>query len=238
MADISDASVLLVNMATAALYPYGAGQPSIIGAGCKIYPGWPNSTALDADLRLGIVHVSVFPVQGSTAKAPLTLDNPHIVAAPIHGMTATVGDQSVTLAGTPTPGEFVTIIADNRHIYSASGATVAANLVTLLTAAQVDYPGASLTGSTLAIPALPLVARIGAPATVANVTHRQKQSFYVTIWAPSDALRTTCASLIDVALKKVNIVTFPDTSTGLLTFDRTMGHHTQASNPISTLVDR
>lgn len=222
MADLSDAAALIVNMATAALYPNGAGQPSAIDAPCKIYPGWPNSTALDADLRNGDVHVSVFPVQGSTSKAPLTLDNPQVIVAPVHGLTAAVASQSITLAGMPTTGEFLTIVADRKRIYSASGASAAAIMSALLAAAQVDYPGASLSGSTLTIPAVYLDVRIGAPATLANVTHRQKQAFYITVWAPSDALRTLAASLIDVALKKVNVVTFSDTSTGLLTFDRTI----------------
>ncbi len=222
MADISDASTLLVNMATAALYPNGTGQASAIGADCKIFPGWPNSTALDADLRAGLVNVSVFPVQGSTANAPLTLDNPQMIVGPVHGLTATVNNQSVTLTGTPSTGEFLTIVADKKHAYSASGASAAAILATLLTAAQVDYPSASLSGSTLTIPSAYLVARLGAPATLANVTHRQKQAFWLTVWAPSEALRSAAASTIDVALKMVNTVTFPDTSKGILTFDRTI----------------
>lgn len=209
-------------MATAALYPNGTGSPSAIGAPCKIYPGWPNSTALDADLRAGTVHVSVFPLQGSTAKAPLTLDNPQIIVAPVHGLTASVSNTAITITGTPTTGEFATIVADDTHVYSAPGATAAAILAALLAAAQVNYPGASLAGSTLTFPTSRLVVRIGAPATVGNVLHRQKQAFNLTTWAPSDALRTSCASLIDIALKKVNTVTFPDTSQGLLTFDRTL----------------
>lgn len=222
MADISDCSALLVNMATAALYPNGTGQDSAIGAAAYIYPGWPNSTKLDADLRAGAVHVSVFPLQGSTAKAPLTLDNPQVVVPAVHGLTASVVNQSVTITGAPGPGEFVTIVADNKHFYSAPGASASAVLSALLTAAQVDYPTASLSGSTLTIPAHNLVARIGATATMANVIHRQKQAFNITVWAPSDAIRSSCASVVDVALKKVNTVTFPDTSQGILTFDRTL----------------
>ena len=221
MADLSDASALLVNMVATTLYPFGASQPAI-GAPCKIYPGWPNSTALDADLRSGIVHVSVFPAQGSTAKAPLTLDNPWMVSPPVHGMTASVVNQTITLTGAPRGGEVVTIVADYRHVYSATGPTAAAILSTLLGSLQLSYPAATLSGSTLTIPAAYLVVRIGAQAMMANVVHRQKQAFWITVWAPSEDLRSACASAIDVALKRVNVVTFPDTSTGLLTFDRTM----------------
>ena len=222
MADIADCETLLVTMAAAALYPNGTSQPSAVVAPCKIYPGWPNSTQLDADLLAGVVNVSVFPVEGSSAKAPLILDNPQMIVAPVHGLTASVSNQSVTITGTPTTGEFATIIADDKHAYSSAGASSAAILSALLAAAQVDYPGASLSGPTLTIPAVSIQARLGAPATLGNVVHKQKQSFRVTIWAPTEALRSATAAVVDVALKRVNVVTFPDTSKGIMTYERTL----------------
>ena len=222
MADISDCETLLVNMIAAALYPLGTSQPSAVVAPCKVYPGWPNSTALDADLRAGTVNVSVFPVEGSSGLAPLTLDNPQVIVQPVHGLTVTVANQSVTITGTPTTGEFVTIVADKKRAYSSGATSASAILTALLTSAQTDDPAASLSGSTLTIPAASLQARIGAPATVGNVVHRQKQSFRITIWAPTEPLRTSAASIIDVALKRVNVVTLPDTSKAILTYERTL----------------
>ena len=222
MADIADCETLLVTMAAAALYPNGTSQPSAVVAPCKIYPGWPNSTQLDADLLAGVVNVSVFPVEGSSAKAPLILDNPQMIVAPVHGLTASVSNQSVTITGTPTTGEFATIIADDKHAYSSAGVSSAAILSALLTAAQVDYPSAALSGSTITIPAASIQARLGAPATLGNVVHKQKQSFRITIWAPTEALRSATAAVVDVALKRVNVVTFPDTSKGIMTYERTL----------------
>lgn len=222
MADIADCETLLVTMAAAALYPNGTSQPSAVVAPCKIYPGWPNSTQLDADLLAGVVNVSVFPVEGSSAKAPLILDNPQMIVAPVHGLTASVSNQSVTITGTPTTGEFATIIADDKHAYSSAGASSAAILSALLTAAQGDYPSASLSGPTLTIPAASIQARLGAPATLGNVVHKQKQSFRITIWASTEALRSATAAVVDVALKRVNVVTFPDTSKGIMTYERTL----------------
>jgi hypothetical protein len=226
MADLSDASTLLVNMAAAALYPNGTGQASAIVAPVKIYPGWPISTALDADLRAGTVNVSVFPMQSSIALAPQTLDNPQVIVPPVYGLVASVANvltgNTLTLTGTPNAGEFVTLIADNRNVYTSSQTTAAAILGDLLAQASVNYPSGSLVGPTLTIPANPLVARIGGVATLGNSVHRQKQSFMLTVWAPSEALRSAAAMIIDVALKRVNIVTFPDTSNGLLTFERTL----------------
>ena len=55
-----------------------------------------------------------------------------------------------------------------------------------------------------------------------NVVHKQKQSFRITIWAPTEALRSATAAVVDVALKRVNVVTFPDTSKGIMTYERTL----------------
>ena len=64
MADQSDVETALVSLASAALYPNGIGAPSIPGANCRIYRGWPQSTSLDNDLRSGVINVTVFGGHG------------------------------------------------------------------------------------------------------------------------------------------------------------------------------
>ena len=51
-----------------------------------------------------------------------------------------------------------------------------------------------------------------------KVTHRQKESVIISIWAPTNALRNTVAMAVDVAFKAVNHLTFPDTSQGILAY--------------------
>ena len=62
MADESDVETALVALSSAALYPNGANSPSVPGPDCRIYRGWPNSAALDADLTAGRINVTVFAV--------------------------------------------------------------------------------------------------------------------------------------------------------------------------------
>jgi hypothetical protein len=64
MADLTDAANALVQTIAAIAYPNGPSQPSITGAGIKIYQGWPDASVLTTDLVGGIVHVSVFPHPG------------------------------------------------------------------------------------------------------------------------------------------------------------------------------
>jgi hypothetical protein len=61
MSDISDVLTVLAKIAECVLYPNGVNKPSITGTDIVIYPGWPSSDNLDADLGAGKTHVSVFP---------------------------------------------------------------------------------------------------------------------------------------------------------------------------------
>ena len=67
MADESDVAAALVSAIEAAVYPNGLiGNPplSVIGAPGRIYRGWPNGVALDADLAAGVFNISVFAKPG------------------------------------------------------------------------------------------------------------------------------------------------------------------------------
>ena len=64
MADQSDVEIALVSVVSAALYPNGTDEASVPGPDCRIYRGWPNSAALDADLAAGKINVTVFPGGG------------------------------------------------------------------------------------------------------------------------------------------------------------------------------
>lgn len=68
MADITDVGAALVALAALAVYPNGITQPSVSGTGIRVYQGWPNPQQLDADIRVGICHVSVYPTMTETNK--------------------------------------------------------------------------------------------------------------------------------------------------------------------------
>ncbi|HEX7854447.1 MAG TPA: hypothetical protein VF503_12200 [Sphingobium sp.] len=63
MADMTDVGEALVAVVAGAAYPTGTSQPSVIDAPVMVYQGWPDPKTLEADLKAGKVHVSVFPTQ-------------------------------------------------------------------------------------------------------------------------------------------------------------------------------
>lgn len=224
MADIGDVTATLAAMAAAAVYPNGLTDNSVAGGlgDIKVFEGWPVPDALDADLAAGRTNVSVFPMGGGTGNCFQVLNEAYVVVPAIHGMSATIGRSgitgTVTIAGAPGQGEYLTIVADGKHAYSRSGATLALILAALQTDALADYSPVTVTSNTISLPTTRIVAHIGAPATMGRVTHRQKDFVNITTWAPTPALRNTIASAIDVALKKVNRLRLPDTSQAILTF--------------------
>lgn len=225
MADISDVTAGIVSLIGAALYPTGAAtatSPSAAGPICKIFEGWPNAPALDVDLAAGVVNVSVFPMQGSASAMPQYLDNPQVITPAVHGVTASVAGSTITLAGTPGAGEYATVIVNHHKVYSRVGSTTAAICTALLADLVADYPGSTAAGSTLTVYGqTDLTVRIGAPAIMGQVTHRQKQSVMAVVFAPSPALRTVIAKAVDEALKKNIVFTMPDSSEGRLTYENT-----------------
>lgn len=221
MADILDVLNAIAGIAANALYPNGASQPSSVGAACKIYPGWPIGQTLDADLAEGdIVHVSAFPMRGSSSNVPQPLSKP-VELPGAHGVAASISGNTITLTGTPAPGEFVTLILDGAKAYSRGGDSVAAIAAALLADLFADYPGSSVSGGALTIPAArAIVMRGGAPGKVVSSVRRMAVQVMVTIWAPSPQLRSSVGSAVATALINNYRFDLADASQVRLTFSR------------------
>ena len=224
MADIADVTSYLANAAAAAVYPNGTAQPSIANMDVQIYEGWPLPEQLDLDLAGQMLpqnsttpvtrpggkraHVSIFPMSGANRGVYQILDETYTIAQPVLGLTVSVSGNQVTITGTPSTGEFVTIVADRKYAYSRSGATASAIISALLADIQTNYPTTSLAGSTLTIPyGYELDVRQGGVGAQGKVIHRECQSVMVTVWAPDHATRTLLAKAIDVAIKSTIITT-------------------------------
>lgn len=219
-------------MAATAVYPSGSGQPSVTGRPVTIFEGWPLQQSLDAAIAAGQSMVSVFPTRANGSGATFQVQNEdYLIVPPVHGMTITsIASGAVSVMGAPSAGEYLTIIADGRHAYSRSGADLPTILNLIAADAVATYPSVSVfaiggpdlplwqnaTGGGIQFPTDRLKAHLGAPATKGRATHRQRAGVMVTVWAPNNADRNTLAKAIDVALKQVNRLTFPDTSQGLL----------------------
>lgn len=240
MADLSDVTAFVAELATRAVYPavvvdgvsYPAGAVapananSVTGKCLSIREGWPLQAQLFEEIKAGTTRISVYPMPGATADVYQILNKPYAVAPAVHGVAATVTGNTVILSGVPGAQEYVSLVVDGARAYSrvAIGAppTLASICAQLLGDVQADYPTASLAGSTLSIPpAASIVARIGAPVQMAQVTHRQRHSVMVTVWAPDPEQRAKVAEAVDVLFKATLTASLPDTSEIVLRYEKT-----------------
>ena len=222
MADLSDVTAYLASTIAALIYPNGTASPSVINAPVKVFEGWPVPDVLEADLKNGVSSVSIFPMQGSTATVFQQLDLPYLITPPVHALTLGIASNVVTVTGTPASGQYVTVKVNSRQVYSRVGTTAAAILAALQADIVVDYPGTTATATTLTIiGATQLSVLQGAPATMAQVTHRQKQSIMVTVWAPDPQKRSALCNAIDIGVKGQIRATLADTSEAIILYEKT-----------------
>lgn len=239
MADLSDVTAYLAQQAASAVYPNGTGQASVANMDCRIFEGWPIADQLDLDLAGKMMsgtppqpvtrpngpcaNVSIFPMQGTGKAVYQILDHTYTITPAAVTTSVSVNGQVITVSGTLSAGEFLTLVIDGSVVCSQTGATVAAMLAALATQAQSSgYPGASATSTTLTIPfGHSLVVRQGGQAVMGKVTHRQCHSIMVTVWAPNVAVRAALAKAVDGLIKQSNKVTLSDGSQALVIYSRT-----------------
>lgn len=223
MADLSDVTAALASLAATACYPNGTSSPSVAGIDGRIYEGWPIPDQLDKDMAAGQFNVSVFPMQAPGATVPQYLNKAYQVTNPVYGVASTVASNVVTLTGTPSTGEFVTLVVDHHKVYSEGGASVSAIATALLADLVADYPGSTvLSGALTIVGAQNIEVRHGAPVTMGQATHRQKHCIIISAWAPNNAARNAIAAAVDNALKATLRITLPDTSQAIMVFDRSL----------------
>jgi hypothetical protein len=224
MADQSDVETALTTLIGAVIYPQGTNAPSILGAACRIYRGWPNTAALDADLAAGRVNITVFPdarheqnttrwTEEYSVTQPITPTLTIATAVTGTGSTATIG-------GTASPGQVAGLLVDNLAVVhrTAAGDTpdlVAATLASYLRTQRV----AAVAGATITIPgAHLLVGRVVADQQVQQEIRRQRQNFRISCWCPDPTTRDTAGAAVDVALAAQNFIALPDGTSGRLRF--------------------
>jgi len=211
MADISEVLVVLAAQAAAAVYPNGTGQPSVADCDVRVYPGWPNAQALDADLLAGKVNISVYPTQSESNTTRFDRRwQPFARNTPTLNMT--LSGSHVTVGGTiPSPffsQNLAILIGTDAYTYPVQ---VGDTLATIATGLAVQIPGASSSGAVITVPAGPTpVLRVGSTGTAIQEIRRQKRLVQITIWAPTPALRDTVAKAVDVVLADLAFLTMPD----------------------------
>ena len=221
MADVSDVYNALASWISNLLYPNGPQNPSALtynGApvAFRVYPGWPVTQNLNADLANGVVNVNVYPLPSERNISTLDKD-PWILSQPTPTLTTSVSGQTVTIGGTVTVGEAVGIsVGGTSYAYlvqaSDTPGTIAAALAGLV-------PDATASGATVTVAtAANLASRIGVPATVVTPVKRQSRQFQIVVWAPSPVLRDRVASFLDSWLGDLYRLPLPDGSAANLKY--------------------
>ncbi len=232
MADQSDVEVALVNVISAALYPNGVsgGVPkTVTGQPARIFRGWPDSKALDSDLRAGVFNVSVYPrngVERNTTRYPRTWQQQSLNAT-TYTLTAT--GSVITVGGsapaTYYPQNLAAFVSSKPYVVTAGAAQTAEQVAAaLLALILVDWPSATLSGAaiTLPSPAIPGAMRVGSTGTSIQEVKRQQKQFQVILWCPSPDIRDAVAEVVDAALGATDWLALPDGSAARLIYASSM----------------
>ncbi len=230
MADISDVENALVNIAAMALYPNGNPQPGQVRApsvttdSVRIFAGWPKSAQLDADLKAGIVNVSVFPPKGAEKNTTRFPKDWQESIAPVTTVTADVTGNMITIGGTLGGVQYVTVAIGARKVYSYEITSnddmdsVASNIAALI---NVDFPATSA-GPTITIDTSATVkARVGSTGTSWMELRRQERLFMVSIWAATVEARVRVSRVVDIAFAEIERLTLPDNSSARIIYHGT-----------------
>ncbi len=216
MADIIDVQNALVAIAAQTLYPNGTAQPSAVTAPVRIYPGWPISASLDADLLVGTCHVSVFPAtaERNTSRYPKDWLTQTINTSTL---TMTISSQTVTVGGTIPPStnpHNVMVLADGQpYAYAVQTTDTLTSIATALAALiAVSISGTTSNGAVITFPAAARIeaARVGITGTMIREIRRQERQFQITAWADTPVHRDAIAQTIDVALAAIEFLTMAD----------------------------
>lgn len=207
MADLSDVEEAMVATIAGALglgNSYLDGALSVYahaGVKCRVFRGWPESGALDADLAAGIADISVFPVPRGTRNMTRHLFKWRPGPPVTPTLTAVVSGNTVTFDGICSVGQ-VTGVAfgpsgGSSQAYSYR-LTTSDTPITVASELASRIPGASASWNVLTVPTnYDLVARVGADQPMWLETRRQEQQIWVIGWCPSPAARDAVMSAID-----------------------------------------
>jgi hypothetical protein len=200
--------------------PTGTNPPSPV-AGCpvRVYQGWPEREAIDADMAAGIVDVTVYSMPGSvnTTRYPV-VDVPISVSPPT--LVWTVEGTTATLSGTVSTPQNVGLLIDRQaYLYAVQSADTLASIASALAALIGAVQPASAVGPAVTIPdGQSVIGRAGGIGTTLRETGRQRVTVQITISAPSDALRDAVGGIIEPILRSLRRLALDDHSIAMIWF--------------------
>lgn len=219
MADQSDVENALTALVADALYPNGTNAPAANGSLSRVYRGWPEAAALDADLAAGWVNVSVFPESGGR-NTTRYLDEWLVSARVTPTLVGGVVGDAITFSGSADSGQLAGILVDgSTYVRSTEPSDTPALVAADLAAAIREDRIVLLSGTTIIVPgAAVLRVRVVAEQPAMMQTRRQEQSFRITCWCPDPYTRDATGKVIDTALAQAKFIVLSDGSRGRLLY--------------------
>jgi hypothetical protein len=224
MATISDLRAAIAQAVGDMLYPAGvpAGTtpPSPV-AGCpvRVFQGWPEREAIDADMAAGIVDVSIYTLPGSTNTTRYPeVDIPISISPPT--LEWVVTGTTATLGGTVSTPQNVGLLVDRQaYLYAVQPTDTLASIATAVAALVNAVQSASADGAVVTIPGShAIIGRAGGVATTLREIGREKVTVEIVIMAPSDSLRNTVGAAIEPGLRTLRRTPLADGSIAMSWF--------------------
>ena len=211
----------MVSVLTQIVYPNGTAADSATGDPIKVFRGWPIPAGLDADLKAGIVNISVFPMDAEQNVTRYPREWMEIPSPPIT-LTMAVAGQTVTIGGTPRCPLNAAIFVDGMAFVHPLQATDTPTSIATALASLIGTWQASSSGPVVTVPgATKLQARIGAVGIIVQELKRQKKGFRISLWCNDPLVRDALAAVIDPALSDLTFLSLSDGTSGRIRYDRT-----------------
>lgn len=223
MPDLSEVENVLVSLLTQIVYPNGTAADSATGDRVKIFRGWPIPGNLDADLKAGIVNLSVFPKDSEKNATRATGREWEEVPSPPVTLTMTVSGNAITVGGTPCCPLNVAVLVDGKpFVYPLQATDTPTSIATALASLINTSALATNNGPVVTVPgATRLVARVGAVGSVVQEVKRQEKGFCITAWCSSPVVRDAIAGVLDSALADLTFISLSDGTSGRIRYERT-----------------
>ncbi|MGB8840190.1 MAG: hypothetical protein WCC64_03885 [Aliidongia sp.] len=224
MATISDLRAGIAQFVGGILYPAGipaspnAASP-VSGCPVRIFQGWPEREAIDADMVAGIADVSVYVLPGTTntTRYPV-VDVPIKVSVPT--LSWTIVGTTAAIGGIVCAPQNVGLLVDRRaFLYAVQPADTLASIATGLAELVNAAQPASAAGSVVTIPnSHSIVGRVGGFGTTLREVGRQKVMVQIEVWAASEALRNAVGGAIESCVRDLRRLPLADCSVAMIWF--------------------
>jgi hypothetical protein len=224
MATIADLRAAIAQIVGGLIYPAGvpagtAPASPVTLCPARVFQGWSEREAIDADMAAGIVNVSVYVTPGSvnTTRYP-EVDVPISVSEPT--LEWTVVGNTATLGGVVSTPQNVGLLVDRQaFIYAVQPTDTLASIATALAGLINAVQPASVVGSVVTVPgSLSIIGRAGGIGTTLREVGRERVTLEIVVLAPSDALRNAVGGAIEPGLRSLRRIRLADQSIAMIWF--------------------